>query len=152
MARSSGVTKSSPHHAPPQGRRGHHLVAGLEEDLHQPDRRFVPDHGLAWRRLDGVTLQHAAELPKTFRTLESAASFSIVEGALQAVSRAGQERSTHGVFMVKAHDLTMSFAVKFTALGGDVIGKKQCEKLRHCIMNLDSADKLDELLALTIAR
>jgi 2-methylcitrate dehydratase len=42
-------------------------------------------------------------------------------------------------------------AVKFTALGGDVIGKKQCDKLRHCIMNLDSAEKLDELLALTIA-
>jgi 2-methylcitrate dehydratase len=43
-------------------------------------------------------------------------------------------------------------AVKFTALGGDVIGKEQCAKLRHCIMNLDSAKKLDELLALTIAR
>jgi len=43
-------------------------------------------------------------------------------------------------------------AVKFTALGGDVIGKDQCEKLRKCIMSMDSADKLDELLALTIAR
>jgi hypothetical protein len=42
--------------------------------------------------------------------------------------------------------------VKFTALGGDVIGKKQCEKLRHCIMNIDSAKSVDELLALTIAR
>jgi 2-methylcitrate dehydratase len=42
-------------------------------------------------------------------------------------------------------------AVKFTALGGDVIGKKQCEKLRQCIMNLENAGKLDELLALTIA-
>ena len=43
-------------------------------------------------------------------------------------------------------------AVKFTALGGDVIGKKQCEKLRQCIMNLENLGKLDELLALTIAR
>ena len=43
-------------------------------------------------------------------------------------------------------------AVKFTALGGDVIGKKQCEKLRQCIMKLENAGKLDELLALTIAR
>src|SRR5262249_3214068 len=42
-------------------------------------------------------------------------------------------------------------AVKFTALGGDVIGKEQCEKLRHRIMNIDSAKKVDELLALTIA-
>jgi 2-methylcitrate dehydratase len=42
-------------------------------------------------------------------------------------------------------------AVKFTALGGDVIGKDQCEKLRHCIMNLENARKLDELLKLTIA-
>ena len=38
-------------------------------------------------------------------------------------------------------------AVKFTALGGDVIGKKQCEKLRQCIMNFDSAEKVDELLS-----
>jgi 2-methylcitrate dehydratase len=43
-------------------------------------------------------------------------------------------------------------AVKFTALGGDVIGKKQCETLRQCIMNFDSGERLDELLALTIAR
>jgi 2-methylcitrate dehydratase len=43
-------------------------------------------------------------------------------------------------------------AVKFTALGGDVIGKDQCEKLRHCIMDLENATKLDELLELTIAR
>src|SRR5438094_9459295 len=43
-------------------------------------------------------------------------------------------------------------AVKFTALGGDVIGKDRCEKLRKCIMNLDNAKKVDELLELTIAR
>ena len=34
---------------------------------------------------------------------------------------------------------------------GDVIGKKQCEKLRQCIMSIDSANNVDELLALTIA-
>jgi 2-methylcitrate dehydratase len=43
-------------------------------------------------------------------------------------------------------------AVKFTALGGDVIEKDQCEKLRHCIISIDSANKVDELLTLTIAR
>ncbi len=64
----------------------------------------------------------AAEIPETFRTLESAASFSIVDSALQAVSRAGQERSTHGAFMVKAHDLSIAFAVKFTAPGSLYIG------------------------------
>jgi hypothetical protein len=42
-------------------------------------------------------------------------------------------------------------AVKFTALGGDVIGKDQCKKLRKCIMSIDSAKKIDELLELTIA-
>jgi 2-methylcitrate dehydratase len=42
-------------------------------------------------------------------------------------------------------------AVKFTALGGDVIGKEKCEKLQKCIMNLDSAKTVDELLELTIA-
>ncbi|WP_395746503.1 hypothetical protein [Prosthecobacter sp.] len=63
-----------------------------------------------------------AEMPKVFRTLESAASFSIVEGALQAVSRAGQKQSTHGVIVAKAHDLTISFAVKFTKPGALYIG------------------------------
>ena len=43
-------------------------------------------------------------------------------------------------------------AVKFNALGGDVIGKKQCEKLRQCIMNIETAKTFDELLELTIAR
>ena len=43
-------------------------------------------------------------------------------------------------------------AVKFTALGGDVIGKKQCEKLRQCIMNIETAKTFNELLELTIAR
>ena len=40
---------------------------------------------------------------------------------------------------------------RLTALGGDVIGKDHCKKLRHCIMNIDSAKNVDELLALTIA-
>ena len=43
-------------------------------------------------------------------------------------------------------------AVKFTALGGDVIGKDQCTKLQQAIMNIDSAKSVDDLLALTIAR
>jgi hypothetical protein len=42
-------------------------------------------------------------------------------------------------------------AVKFNALGGDVIGKDQCEKLQKFIMSMETADKLDELLELTIA-
>jgi len=33
-----------------------------------------------------------------------------------------------------------------------VIGKDLCGKLRKCIMNIDSAKKVDELLELTIAR
>jgi hypothetical protein len=63
-----------------------------------------------------------AEIPKTFRTLESAASFSVVDGALQVVSRAGQERSTHGIFIVSARDLTISMRVKFTAPGTLYLG------------------------------
>lgn len=64
----------------------------------------------------------STEIPKTFRTLETPASFSIVEGALQAVARAGQARATHGAFMVKAHDLTVAFAMKFVAPGTLYIG------------------------------
>jgi hypothetical protein len=36
--------------------------------------------------------------------------------------------------------------------GDDVSGKEQCEKLRQRVMSLENAAKLDELLALTIAR
>ena len=43
-------------------------------------------------------------------------------------------------------------AVKFTALGGDVIGKEQCEKLQKRIMNLENAGNLDGLVKLTIAK
>jgi 2-methylcitrate dehydratase len=42
-------------------------------------------------------------------------------------------------------------AVKFTALGGDVIGKEQCDKLRQSIMNLETAETLDGLFELTTA-
>ena len=43
-------------------------------------------------------------------------------------------------------------AVKFTALGGDVIGKDQCKELQKFIMSLETADKLDGLFELTAAR
>jgi hypothetical protein len=43
-------------------------------------------------------------------------------------------------------------AVKFTALGGDVIGKDQCKKLQKLIMSLETAEKLDGLFELTTAR
>jgi 2-methylcitrate dehydratase len=42
-------------------------------------------------------------------------------------------------------------AVKFTALGGDVIGKDQCKKLQKLIMSLESADDLGGLFELTTA-
>src|SRR5712691_2345269 len=42
-------------------------------------------------------------------------------------------------------------AVKFTALGGDVIGKDQCKNLQRFIMSLDTANNLDALFELTIA-
>ncbi|PYJ64208.1 MAG: MmgE/PrpD family protein, partial [Verrucomicrobia bacterium] len=43
-------------------------------------------------------------------------------------------------------------AVKFTALGGEVIGKERCKKLQKFIMSLESVDKLDGLFELTTAR
>jgi len=43
-------------------------------------------------------------------------------------------------------------AVKFTALGGEVIDKERCKKLQKCIMSLESIDKLDGLFELTTAR
>src|SRR5213078_689978 len=43
-------------------------------------------------------------------------------------------------------------AVKFTALGGDVIGKDQCKKLQKFIMSLDNAKTVDELFKLTTAK
>src|SRR3982074_658133 len=43
-------------------------------------------------------------------------------------------------------------AVKFTALGGDVIGKDQCRKLQSFIMNIETAKDLGGLFELTTAR
>src|SRR5437773_9250354 len=43
-------------------------------------------------------------------------------------------------------------AVKFTALGGDVIGKNQCKKLQSFIMSMETAKNLDPLFELTTAR
>src|SRR5438046_4978166 len=40
-------------------------------------------------------------------------------------------------------------AVKFTALGGDVIGKDECRTLQKFIMSIEKASKLDELFKLT---
>jgi hypothetical protein len=62
------------------------------------------------------------EIPKSFFTLESAASFSMADGALQAVSRAGQTQSTHGVLKVTGHDITVAFAMKFVVPGNLCLG------------------------------
>ena len=43
-------------------------------------------------------------------------------------------------------------AVKFTALGGDVIGKDQCQKLQSFIMSIETAKNLGGLFELTTAR
>jgi 2-methylcitrate dehydratase len=43
-------------------------------------------------------------------------------------------------------------AVKFTALGGDVIGKEQCGKLQSFIMSMETAENLGGLFELTTAR
>lgn len=42
-------------------------------------------------------------------------------------------------------------AVKFTALGGDVIGQEQCKKLQSFIMRLETAESLGGLFELTTA-
>jgi 2-methylcitrate dehydratase len=43
-------------------------------------------------------------------------------------------------------------AVKFTALGGDVIGQEQCKKLQSFIMSIETARNLGGLFELTTAR
>src|SRR2546429_3298424 len=42
-------------------------------------------------------------------------------------------------------------AVKFTALGGDVIGRDQCKKLQKLIMSIETARNLGELFDLSTA-
>jgi hypothetical protein len=42
-------------------------------------------------------------------------------------------------------------AVKFTALGGDVIGNEQCKKLQSYIMSIEAAKDLGGLFELTTA-
>ena len=42
-------------------------------------------------------------------------------------------------------------AVKFTALGGEVIGKDQCKKFQSFIMSIETAKNLGGLFELTTA-
>ena len=42
-------------------------------------------------------------------------------------------------------------AVKFTALGGNIIGKEQCKKLQDFIMSIETAKDLGGLFELTTA-
>jgi 2-methylcitrate dehydratase len=43
-------------------------------------------------------------------------------------------------------------AVKFMALGGDIIGQEQCKKLQSFIMSMETAQDLGGLFELTTAR
>jgi hypothetical protein len=43
-------------------------------------------------------------------------------------------------------------AVKFTALGGDIIGREQCQKLQNFIMSMETAKDFGGLFELTTAR
>jgi len=43
-------------------------------------------------------------------------------------------------------------AVKFTALGGDIIGKEQCQTLQSFIMSMATAKNFSGLFELTTAR
>jgi hypothetical protein len=61
-------------------------------------------------------------IPATFRTLRTPDSFRLVDGALELVSRPGQQSATHGAFMLRAHDLTVAFSVKFLKPGTLYIG------------------------------
>jgi len=42
--------------------------------------------------------------------------------------------------------------VKFTALGGDVVGRDQCKNLQKFIMSMETAEKLGGLFELATAR
>lgn len=42
-------------------------------------------------------------------------------------------------------------AVKFNALGEDVIGRERCEKVRQCVMSIDKAPNLQEMFTLMTA-
>jgi len=61
-------------------------------------------------------------VPATFHTLKTPDSFSVVEGALQFITQPGQQNATHGAFMVKSHNLTVAFSVKFVKPGTLYVG------------------------------
>jgi hypothetical protein len=63
-----------------------------------------------------------AAIPPTFRTLRTPGSFRVADGALDLVSKPGQEHATHGAFMVRARDLTITFSVKFLNPGTVYVG------------------------------
>lgn len=58
-----------------------------------------------------------AGIPKSFVPLGQPKAFSVVDGALQIVSEAGQTSAPFAVVKLPAHDVAMSFSVKFTKAG-----------------------------------
>jgi hypothetical protein len=57
---------------------------------------------------------------------------------------------------IKADDVAKikveEIAFKFTALGGDIVGQEQCQKLQSFIMSMETAKNLGGLFELTTAR
>jgi hypothetical protein len=67
-------------------------------------------------------------MPHMFRTLQSPDFFQLVDGAMQVTTKVGQERATHGVWMVGGHNLTMAFSLKFIKSGSLFIGIDGCKE------------------------
>ena len=94
------------------------------------------------------------EKPEPQPALEAPVTAGPVTAATQPEPAAPVQDPTASGESFETDESEMSeeeIAVKFTALGGDVIGKDQCEKLRKCIMNIDTANTVDELVSLTMA-
>ncbi len=43
-------------------------------------------------------------------------------------------------------------AVKFNALGEEVVGRERCEQIRRCVMGIENADNLDEMFDLMVGK
>lgn len=76
----------------------------------------ISRHGLLSEDFTG------GEIPQRFRTLYTPDAFRVVDGALRVTAAPGQERATHGAFLVGGHDLTLAFSVKFFQAGTLFIG------------------------------
>jgi ATP-dependent Clp protease ATP-binding subunit ClpB len=108
------------------------------------------------RKLREELEQRRLELERAERDYDLGKSAELKHGVIPSLEAKLKEKETalasEGNRLLREAVTEDEIAVKFTALGGDVIGKDQCKKLQSFIMSMETANDFSGLFELTTAR